>query len=77
MSDGGLISISCAQKENTVVIRVENPLNENLHKEKSHKGNHLAQSNTKERLSRFYNQKNLLNVYQSEQKYIVEVTIPI
>jgi len=77
MPERGTISISCAKKGNAIVIRIENPFSENFNEDKIHKGNHLAQSNTGERLARFYNRKNLLNAYRLEQKYIVEVTIPV
>ncbi len=77
MPAGGIIAIRCVKEENTVVIRIENPLDENRQPVKIHTGHHLAQSNIKERLAMFYQRRELLHAYHLGQNYIVEVRLPI
>jgi two-component system sensor histidine kinase AlgZ len=75
LAEGGLISITAACEANKLVLTVTNPFGDgNI---SSHKSNHMAQENIKQRLHLVYGKDASFNINATKDNYTVILTIPL
>ncbi len=74
MVNGGKITIQSLLKGKILIISITNPLQINIEKKK---GNQMALNNIKERLSIAFKGKSEFKIYQTDELFTVEITLPV
>jgi len=76
LTDGGEIAINISREESYLIIRVTNPIPENLNQSNKHKGQGIALNNIEQRLEVIFKGKASIRSFQKDGKYSVEMKIP-
>lgn len=75
LPEGGVISVSASRSNDRLVLTVSNPVGHGA--TSSHKSNHMAQENIKQRLHLVYNGEAEFRTNETQSDYTVTLVIPL